>query len=89
MVVTDTGIGVGQAALPYLAEPFYQADASHSRTYGGTGLGLAICNRLLKLHGGGLEIESRRGHGTTVSAVFPAERVTMRPRTRREILQGD
>jgi PAS domain S-box-containing protein len=85
LVITDTGIGVGETALPYLGDPFYQADGSHSRAHGGTGLGLAICNRLLKLHGGRLEIESRRGHGTTVSAVFPAERVSSRPRVWRDL----
>jgi len=85
LVVTDTGIGVGEAALPYLCEPFYQADASRSRAHGGTGLGLAICSKLLKLHGGRLDIESRRGQGTKVSAVFPAARVRLRPRARRAL----
>jgi signal transduction histidine kinase len=74
VAVHDTGIGIEPAALPRLGEPFFQADASISRRFGGSGLGLAVCRRLLTLHGGILEIESRLGEGTTARAVFPAWR---------------
>ncbi len=83
--ITDTGIGISEAALPFLGGAFYQADASRSRPHGGTGLGLAICNRLLKLHGATLEVKSQRGRGTTVSAVFPAKRILPSSRVRREL----
>ena len=66
-------------ALHDMTEPFRQADASISRAFGGTGLGLAISRRLLALHGGSLVIESRRGQGTTVRAVFPSARVVAVP----------
>ncbi|HEY7576817.1 MAG TPA: ATP-binding protein [Acetobacteraceae bacterium] len=75
LTISDNGIGVGEAALPHLGEPFFQADGSPSRAHGGTGLGLAICSGLLHLHGGRLAIESQRGEGTTVSVVLPAARV--------------
>jgi signal transduction histidine kinase len=85
LTIADTGIGIAETALPHVCAPFYQADASSSRTYGGTGLGLAICSKLLKLHGGSLEIESRQGHGTTVRVRFPRERVVPRVLVRREL----
>jgi cell cycle sensor histidine kinase DivJ len=75
LTISDNGIGVGEAALPHLGEPFFQADGSPSRAHGGTGLGLAICSGLLHLHGGRLSIQSQRGQGTTVSVVLPAVRV--------------
>ena len=78
LVVTDTGIGIEQAALKYIGEPFRQADSSIVRQFGGTGLGLAICRKLLDLHGGSLVIESQPGVGTTVRATFPAGRVMAR-----------
>jgi PAS domain S-box-containing protein len=85
LTIADTGIGIAETALPHVCAPFYQADASSSRTYGGTGLGLAICSKLLKLHGGSLEIESRQGHGTTVRVRFPRERVVPRVLVRGEL----
>lgn len=75
LIVSDTGIGIEQAAIQSLCEPFKQADASISRQFGGSGLGLAICSKLLRMHGGTLTIESALGRGTTVRAGFPSDRV--------------
>lgn len=75
LVVTDTGIGIGAAALQSLCQPFQQADASISREFGGSGLGLTISRKLLALHGATLTIESTPGQGTTVRATFPSDRV--------------
>ena len=79
LVVTDTGIGIDAAALESLGQPFQQADASIGRNFGGSGLGLAISRKLLTLHGGALTIESEPGHGTTVRAVLPRERIVEAP----------
>ncbi|MEJ0016270.1 MAG: ATP-binding protein [Acetobacteraceae bacterium] len=79
LLVTDTGIGIDPTALDSLFEPFTQADASISRTYGGTGLGLSISRKLVAMHDGELTIASSPGHGTTVRVTFPAERVLSRP----------
>jgi signal transduction histidine kinase len=74
-VVKDTGIGIDQAVLPRIFEPFYQADSSNTRRFSGSGLGLAISRKLVMLHGGSLDVQSRPRHGTTVQIILPAERV--------------
>lgn len=77
--VTDSGIGVGARHLPRLTERFYRVDQGRSRETGGTGLGLAIVKHVLTRHQALLEIESASGRGSTFSAVFPAERITVAP----------
>ncbi|AWK87802.1 PAS domain S-box protein [Azospirillum thermophilum] len=78
VTVTDTGIGIAADALPRLAQPFQQADSSITRRFGGTGLGLSISRSLMELHGGSLEIASVEDEGTTVTLLFPAERLSGR-----------
>ncbi|MFQ3236589.1 MAG: signal transduction histidine kinase/ActR/RegA family two-component response regulator [Paraglaciecola sp.] len=64
VVVTDSGIGVSDTALPYLFDSFSQADMSTTRNFGGTGLGLAITRQLCELMGGGITAKSKLGEGS-------------------------
>ena len=69
--ITDTGIGIEPQRLASLFQPFEQADASVSRQFGGLGLGLAISRRLVDLHHGRIEAESRgRSFGATFKVML-------------------
>ncbi|MGB0717275.1 MAG: response regulator, partial [Phycisphaerae bacterium] len=67
LCVVDTGIGMSREQRLSIArfEAFNQADASMTRKFGGSGLGLRISNALAKMLGGGIEIESIEGQGST------------------------
>jgi len=69
--IADTGVGIPKGEIPRLGERFYRADKTRSREMGGTGLGLSIVKHLMKAHGGWIGIDSKLGHGTTVSLHFP------------------
>ncbi len=73
LTVEDTGVGIGEADLPHLGEPFFQAHASYDRRHDGSGLGLSIVKGLVGLHGGDVEIRSRLGEGTRVTVRLPVD----------------
>lgn len=71
--ITDTGIGIEPQRLASLFQPFEQADSSVTRQFGGLGLGLAISKRLVDLHHGKIEAESRgRSCGATFTVTLDA-----------------
>ncbi len=75
--VADTGIGMSPEQLDKLFQEFTQADSSTTRKYGGTGLGLAITDRLCKMMGGDIAVESKPGAGTILTVTLPAQHQAM------------
>ncbi|HEY5237957.1 MAG TPA: PAS domain-containing sensor histidine kinase [Rhizomicrobium sp.] len=73
--VTDTGIGMSAAEIEVALTPFGQVDSRLARQNVGTGLGLPVSRSLMRLHGGEVIVESAVGVGTTMTALFPPERV--------------
>jgi CheY-like chemotaxis protein len=63
--IRDTGIGISPDKIEKLFKSFSQVDSSTTRKYGGTGLGLAISEKLVKLMGGAIRVNSEPGQGST------------------------
>ena len=69
--VRDTGIGMNEAHLAHLYEPFIQAETTTSQQFGGTGLGLAICRHYCRLMGGDIRAESKIRQGSSFTVTLP------------------
>lgn len=67
ILVRDFGIGIRPDVLPYIFEPFTQADQTLARSRGGLGLGLALVKGLVELHGGSVVA---RSEGSGLGAEF-------------------
>ncbi|WP_171037818.1 hybrid sensor histidine kinase/response regulator [Dyadobacter luticola] len=73
--ISDTGIGIPAEQQGNLFKAFNQLDSSVTRKYGGSGLGLVICERLVKLMGGQIEVQSEFGHGTSFHFEIDCENI--------------
>jgi signal transduction histidine kinase len=70
--VSDTGSGIDPSFLPYVFEPFRQADSSSRRQHGGLGLGLSIVRHIIEMHGGQAQVANRSpGPGACFTFWFP------------------
>ena len=62
ITVSDNGVGIPAADLPYIFKRFYRVEKHHSQTaIKGTGLGLSIVKRAIEAHGGTIEVTSMPG----------------------------
>ncbi|MGH1403377.1 MAG: PAS domain-containing sensor histidine kinase [Alphaproteobacteria bacterium] len=73
--ISDTGIGMSAKEIDKALSPFGQVDNALDRAGAGVGLGLPLAQAMMKAHGGRVEILSEKGIGTTLTLVFPSDRV--------------
>ncbi len=67
LTVSDTGLGISPEVIPHIFEPFF----STKKTGKGTGLGLAMVYSIVKAHNGWIDVNSKKGFGTTFSIYLP------------------
>jgi signal transduction histidine kinase len=77
--VADSGIGIRDADIERLFEPFHRLDNPLAREAGGTGLGLALSKRFVEMHGGRIWAESRESQGSTFHFILPLTPVALAP----------
>jgi signal transduction histidine kinase len=75
VAVSDNGVGMPAGSEELVKGIFSQYDTSLARKHEGVGLGLAFVSRVANLHDATLQITSRQGEGTTVTLIFPVQRI--------------
>ena len=69
--IRDEGVGISDEDAKRIFDRFYRVDLSRTKATGGTGLGLAIVKRIVEIHNGRIEIDSKMNKGTEISIVLP------------------
>ena len=70
--VRDSGVGIAEAELPRLFEPFYRGPQAAASAVEGAGIGLSVTHALVTLMGGRVAVHSTPGAGSTFSVTLPA-----------------
>lgn len=74
LAVTDTGCGINAEDMEMVFDGYLHPERLAALP-SGLGLGLPLCRRIAEGHGGRLVLNSREGHGTTVTLALPDELV--------------
>ncbi|MEO5934635.1 MAG: ATP-binding protein, partial [Duganella sp.] len=71
--VEDNGVGIPEAALPFIFDMFNQVGRNMDLSHGGLGIGLSLVQRLVELHDGSIGVTSggTRGGGSTFTIRLP------------------
>jgi two-component system NtrC family sensor kinase len=68
--ISDNGQGIPKEKIAKIFEPFYTTKSAGQ----GTGLGLSVCHRIIKQHGGDIQVESLPGKGTKMTVILPVQK---------------
>jgi signal transduction histidine kinase len=79
ITITNSGPGVAESEIHKVFDQFYRVEESRSLRYGGSGLGLAIVKRIVELHGGTVDFESKPGSWTRLTVALPRHREIVDP----------
>jgi two-component system phosphate regulon sensor histidine kinase PhoR len=71
--IADNGLGIAEEDLAFIFDRFYKADKSRNRTTMGSGLGLSIVNKIINMHQGTIQAESKLGEWTEMTLQLPLE----------------
>ncbi len=88
VAVRDTGIGIPEDALPGLFRQFDGVEDATSSKYGGTGVGLALSQKLCRLMGGDILVESQHGVGSCFTVRLPVGGASPEPEEARDARDG-
>ncbi|MBL8132019.1 MAG: PAS domain-containing protein [Anaerolineae bacterium] len=72
--ISDTGVGIPEADLDHIFEPFFRGAEARVRRKSGSGIGLAVVQQVITHHGGRIEVESKLHVGSTFRIWLPASR---------------
>ncbi len=78
--ISDNGIGIPEDYIPDIFRPFTRVPAVEDIP--GSGIGLASVQRIVRSHGGSVDISSKEGEGTTVTFTLPWEEIKESPESR-------
>lgn len=80
LVVSDTGIGIPESAMPLLFQELYRVKTQATRGIPGTGLGLAICKKIVTELGGAISVASTENTGSSFTVTLPRQSAPERGR---------
>ncbi|OXA91212.1 sensor histidine kinase [Flavobacterium hercynium] len=68
IAINDIGIGIPPEDIPHLYEPFFRGKIAAK--YNGYGLGLPLASKIIRMHGGEIQVQSEQDKGTIVTLIF-------------------
>lgn len=71
-LISDTGIGIADEDQSHVFERFYKANKSRKPSIKGSGLGLSIVKKIVEMHHGTIDVQSKLGTGTTFTVSLPS-----------------